>query len=440
MKKLLLGLSLLGMAVAVIGIGVGVNLIKQNQKLFVAPKAAPATTLSLSPATSTAYLNQTIPVTVKINTGTNNIVSADIVVNFNPAVFEVLSVSAGDFFGSVSDIQKFWDNGKITYSFYVPAVSAKRGEGNLVEIVFKAKAVGTSNVTFDSWTAVGALTESQNVLTGTTPASYTVQADTVAPAAISNLGVTATTLDQASLAWTAPSDAGPEGKAVSYELRYSQTPLSESNWSSGTTVLTGIPKTVGLAETITVSGLTENTTYYFGIKSLDAAGNISTLSNVVSGKTTQKPSLSFRIKFQGLSTQLGDRKVKVTLKQADVVKYTFSDVNTTADAAGVYSGTVSNLAIGTYDVYVKGPAHLKEKFASVNLNSGPNSADWSGTEMKAGDSDGNNFINMVDIGMVIQDYYPKNVPGTLADFNLDGSVNSVDIGMVIENYYKGVLE
>lgn len=440
MKKLLAGLSILGLAVAVIGIGIGVNLVRQNQKLSITPKAAPATSLSLSPATGTVYVNQNVPVTVKISSGTNSVVGADIVVNYNPAVLDVVSVSPGSFFGAVSDIQKFWENGKITYSFYVSKTSAKNGEGNLVEIIFKAKAPGTSSITFDSWTAISALTESQNVLTGSTPASFTVQTDTVAPGAISDLRVTGTTLDQVSLAWTAPADTGPEGKAVLYDFRYSPTPLSLANWASGTTVLTGVPKAPGSGETLTVSGLSENTTYYFGIRAQDASGNISAISNVISGVTLQRPSLSFKIKFQGISSQKADRKVKVILKQGDVVKYTVSDVNTVANASGVYSGTLPNLAVGTYDVYIKGPAHLKEKFASVTLNSGPNSLDWSGTVMKAGDLSGDNFVSIVDIGTLTDAYYPKNIPGSLADFNLDGSVNTVDIGMLLDNYGQGVVE
>jgi hypothetical protein len=86
------------------------------------------------------------------------------------------------------------------------------------------------------------------------------------------------------LVWTAPADdAGlPTQKAVTlYRLVYANAPITEATFSAATTLTTGTPKAPGATETYTYD-LPDNKTYYFAIKSVDAAGNVSAISNVPS--------------------------------------------------------------------------------------------------------------------------------------------------------------
>ncbi len=105
--------------------------------------------------------------------------------------------------------------------------------------------------------------------------------DFVAPAAISNLSASNPTENSIQLSWTAPGDDGTTGTASSYDVRYATVPIDESNWASATQV-TGepLPSVAGSSESMSVSGLLANTTYYFGIKTSDQSSNTSTLSNV----------------------------------------------------------------------------------------------------------------------------------------------------------------
>lgn len=120
-----------------------------------------------------------------------------------------------------------------------------------------------------------------NVVTITT----TVETD--APAVIANLASTAQTQTSISLSWTAPGDDGTTGTATSYDLRYSTAPITDQNWASATQVANEpTPSVAGSTESITISNLSENTTYYFAIKTSDEVPNESGLSNVLQTATT----------------------------------------------------------------------------------------------------------------------------------------------------------
>ena len=121
-----------------------------------------------------------------------------------------------------------------------------------------------------------------NVISRTTLAAP----DTTRPAPTATLVITGSTETSASLRWTAVGDDSLTGTAASFDVRRSTAPITEANWSSAT-ALTGEP-TPGAAGTVTnytATGLTRQTTYYFAMKTVDDAGNVSALSNVVNVTT-----------------------------------------------------------------------------------------------------------------------------------------------------------
>ena len=93
-----------------------------------------------------------------------------------------------------------------------------------------------------------------------------------------------------SLTWTAPGDDSLTGTATQYDLRYSTATITAANFASATRV-TGMaaPGASGATETVTVTGLSPATTYYFAIKTADDAGNWSLISNVPSKATSAAP-------------------------------------------------------------------------------------------------------------------------------------------------------
>ena len=111
--------------------------------------------------------------------------------------------------------------------------------------------------------------------------------DILAPSTITNLSVNSCTNNSCSLTWIAPGDNANTGTASQYDLRYSTSNITSTNFSSATQA-TGepTPTTAGTTQNMTVTGLTSNTLYYFALKTADEIPNWSAISNVPSRTTT----------------------------------------------------------------------------------------------------------------------------------------------------------
>jgi hypothetical protein len=111
------------------------------------------------------------------------------------------------------------------------------------------------------------------------------QTDTTAPGAISDLKATNPTATGATLTFTAPGDNGATGTAVGYDIRTNTVPITDANFAQSTSVDGSYhPKAGGTQESITVP-LAALQNYYIAIKTVDAAGNVSALSNVANALT-----------------------------------------------------------------------------------------------------------------------------------------------------------
>jgi hypothetical protein len=118
------------------------------------------------------------------------------------------------------------------------------------------------------------------------------EADTTAPNAVNNLSVdnSRRSLSYLFLKWTPPADPGTTNPVARYDIRYSTQPITLDNWSSatpadGTAFFFPMPAGSGTSEAFKVTGLTFGATYYFAVRSIDPAGNLSGLSNVAQGQT-----------------------------------------------------------------------------------------------------------------------------------------------------------
>ncbi|UCG70749.1 MAG: carboxypeptidase regulatory-like domain-containing protein [Thermoplasmata archaeon] len=114
-----------------------------------------------------------------------------------------------------------------------------------------------------------------------------VLTDVTPPADIMDLTVVGTTVDTATLTWTAPGDDGMSGIATGYEIRYSTIgPITAVNWDAAFEFTQSwAPQPGGNTETHDVTGLAEATQYWFAIMTADEVPNWSGVSNSPSGKT-----------------------------------------------------------------------------------------------------------------------------------------------------------
>jgi hypothetical protein len=92
------------------------------------------------------------------------------------------------------------------------------------------------------------------------------------------------------LYWTTPGDDGNIGTASYYVIKYSLTPIADSNWDQAIIAPNPpIPLAAGNQQNFVVNGLYCGGYYYFGIKTYDDVGNVSPLSNITSGYASGIP-------------------------------------------------------------------------------------------------------------------------------------------------------
>lgn len=160
----------------------------------------------------------------------------------------------------------------------------------------------------------------------------------------------------------------------------------------------------------------------------------------VDTETTQSPSptivkekrnLSFRIKFNGITKNVGNKQVAVTVKKSSEVVVT-KKVNIAGTNSGVYLGTLENLpGKVALDVYIKGPKHLTGKFT---LPIGVESIDWSSLPLKGGDANNDDRVDSTDFALLQRDYLRSIV--SAADFNYDVRIDSQDFAVLQDGYLQ----
>src|SRR5262249_27834885 len=109
-----------------------------------------------------------------------------------------------------------------------------------------------------------------------------VAKDTLAPLAVTDLSILTTTDTSITLVWTATADDDGKKRVAGYEIRQALDPLTVYYWTGATPLeplLTAHDP--GAPETLEVDHLMSHKKYYFGIKSVDASGNHSPVSNIL---------------------------------------------------------------------------------------------------------------------------------------------------------------
>ncbi|HDZ54558.1 MAG TPA: hypothetical protein ENI19_02270 [Candidatus Nealsonbacteria bacterium] len=136
---------------------------------------------------------------------------------------------------------------------------------------------------------VSSTDDADNVTTSSESSFITLEEDTTAPVAVTDLSALNETTSSIDLSWTAPGDDGNTGTAASYDVRYSTSEITSDNWSSATQATEEpTPSVAGATESMTISGLSAETTYHFALKTSDEVPNESSLSNVPSLATSSE--------------------------------------------------------------------------------------------------------------------------------------------------------
>ena len=171
-------------------------------------------------------------------------------------------------------------------------VSTTTPEMGVEEIEGEETTVPESTITATSTDIVSETATTTETINDEIPAIHSGSggnADVIAPSAIANLSTSNPTITSIDIEWTSPGDDGTSGTATTYDIRYSTSPITSSNWDYATqSENEPTPLMSGFKQSMTISGLTYSTTYYFAMKTSDEMQNESTISNIVN-QTTNAP-------------------------------------------------------------------------------------------------------------------------------------------------------
>jgi hypothetical protein len=164
--------------VATIATAAGIILIKRNQDIR--EKAAPSSSLYITPATQDAYPGSSVDVAVKLNTSTNLVTGVDIRLKFDPTKLEVVSFTKGSGIPSLNnliDAETGFDNttGDLSYViFTTDRTKAVTGSNiEVLKVTFKVKQTanfGNQAINFGADTSLAAVLEEINVVINKTGA------------------------------------------------------------------------------------------------------------------------------------------------------------------------------------------------------------------------------------------------------------------------------
>ena len=111
-----------------------------------------------------------------------------------------------------------------------------------------------------------------------------IHTDLTPPTPVNDLRVKRAEYTTLTLGWTARGDNGDSGQASAYDLRYSSDPITDTTFEYAQKVNIPMqPNQPGSDETIDLSDLDQEQSYYFAIKIVDESGNQSALSNIAIG-------------------------------------------------------------------------------------------------------------------------------------------------------------
>lgn len=222
----------------------------------------PDTVLSLVPESHNVSAGEKFYLPVKINTGVNEVTGVDLAVVYDTNKLEGVSISNAGFLPNILTAGTITQGvAKIVLGSDVS--SARKGEGFLAVLEFKALENGSTQVVFDNSTQVANLASSQNVIKSLGNSTINIgQITQISPSPViggacvsnrplnpTNLTVEALNTHQASLSWN------PQTNATHYGIVYGLKPG---------VYLYGAAN-VGNTSSYTVSGLAAGNRYYFAV-------------------------------------------------------------------------------------------------------------------------------------------------------------------------------
>jgi hypothetical protein len=303
-------------------------------------------TISFVPSNLTVAPNENFSVAIQLNTGDYSATGADITINYNPAKVHATDVLEGPFLPSILENSSITEDGgevssvqgKVHFVVGSSTTNPKQGIGTIAVINFKALTTeSTDTLTISQSSRVAAISTTDNVLSGGSPAQVIIQS--------------------------------PQATSLTLKLSF-----------EGVNVQNNLTKPLP-QKTVNVS-----------------------LSNLVS-----------------------DASASATISK---------NISFLPNTDGTYSGTVTGLTTGSYNLLVKGPVNLRKNVGKVVLTQGENLEDITYSPLTAGDVSGDdNNVDGYDYSLLVL-HFGSRMPttGSAADLNFDGTVDIFDHRLLVKNF------
>jgi Leucine-rich repeat (LRR) protein len=148
------------------------------------------------------------------------------------------------------------------------------------------------------------------------------------PFVILDLRVSAVTDTTVTLKWTATGDDTSAGTAFQYDMRISREFITQDNWTDATQ-LTGepAPSPSGQTDSMEVTGLLRDSTYYFALNACDEAGNCSGPSNCTQATCFTDYIITFPDSNLEAAIRRQISKPSGDIHRIDIMNLTFLDAN-----------------------------------------------------------------------------------------------------------------
>lgn len=181
-------LPLLGfvMVVVLVGLAAGMSLLNQNQNL--GSKAAPATTLGMTTATTTLNPNQIFTVNIEAKTNANLVKAIDLSLHYDKTALEMVKLEKGAFAAPAQELINSINAaaGMASYTVIMPTNANPpylNGQGVVAKATFKAlKVTDSTKISFSpDETTVGAQNESTDAVSLHTDLTLKITDGTPAP-------------------------------------------------------------------------------------------------------------------------------------------------------------------------------------------------------------------------------------------------------------------
>ncbi len=248
--------------------------------------------------------------------------------------------------------------------------------------------------------------------------------------------------------WTFPiNSATASGGVVTIDLSSINTSLSGFYSSSSTLTNLGTIYLKGTRVTNSPISLSFDPVETLMMTKASPSQNIvSSPSGISVSLVEAEAKLGLSFSIQGVATPSVNKSFDITITDGSTTKV-YPNPFTSA-TGGVFTTsspiTLTGLPVASggtsYNVLAKTSGYLRKRLGNISLTPGANTApsSWSGLKLIAGDFDGNNILNIVDIGQILSIYTALSVPvsqsNQIYDLDANAVINISDIATVLSNY------